>query len=81
MKAVRNIGVKQFQKNFTKIATQAQRGVSFDVFRHSTPLFRIAPPHRQEQKPRYHLRDVLAASFASDDPKLSARIDTILYGA
>lgn len=76
------IGVKQFHAEFKQIAERAQRGTSFLVVRHRTPLFRIEPViARTAQKKKYTLKDLEKIHFRTgNDPDLSKKIDRIVYG-
>jgi hypothetical protein len=71
------IGIKEFHKNFVKIAQKAKKGQSFVVVKHSEPLFKIEPP---ENTKKYNLQDFKKIQFKSKDKDLSKNIDQILYG-
>jgi antitoxin (DNA-binding transcriptional repressor) of toxin-antitoxin stability system len=72
------IGVKHLQTKFAAVARAAQRGQSFLVMKHTTPLFRIEPVEKR-QEPRYTIDDLKAIRFTSRDRNLSKKIDAYLY--
>lgn len=72
------IGIKEFHKNFVKIAQKAKKGHSFIVFKHSEPLFKIEPP--EEKKNKYTLEDFKKLRFTGGGKNLSKKIDSIVYG-
>lgn len=73
------IGVKELHANLPKIARQVQRGVSFVVLKHTTPLFRIEPI-KKDTKKTYSLKDFEKLQFHSGEKNLSKKIDAIVYG-
>ncbi|MBI4252568.1 hypothetical protein HY623_00080 [Candidatus Uhrbacteria bacterium] len=72
------IGVKHLQTRFKDVARAAQKGQSFLVMKHTTPLFRIEPVTKKKE-PRYTIDDIMTIRFTSRDRNLSKKIDTYLY--
>ena len=75
------IGVKQLYTDFQKISKRVQKGESFIVMKHSTPLFRLVPYQKVNQEKRpYTLKDLQKLQFRSGDKDLSKKVDRIVYG-
>ncbi|MBI4599764.1 hypothetical protein HY732_02475 [Candidatus Uhrbacteria bacterium] len=72
------IGVKHLQTRFKDVTRAAQKGQSFLVMKHTTPLFRIEPVTKKKEA-RYTLDDLMTIRFTSRDRNLSKKIDDYLY--
>ena len=74
------IGVKEFLKNFSKVAEKVQKGQSFVVVKHLKPLFCIGPTETTPKK-KFTLADFQKLQTKSKGNKSVSRdIDKILYG-
>ncbi len=72
------IGVKQLYKNLKKISQKVAKGESFVVVKHSEPIFKVVPYHKEKAK-RYTLKDLKQLQFKSKDKRLSEKIDKLVY--
>ncbi|MDP2630695.1 MAG: hypothetical protein Q8P56_04775 [Candidatus Uhrbacteria bacterium] len=72
------IGVKHLQTRFKDVARAAQKGQSFLVMKHTTPLFRIEPVSKKKDA-KYTIDDLMSLRFKSHDPNLSKKIDEYMY--
>ena len=72
------IGIKELQRDLTKIAREARRGASFIVLKHAVPMFRIEPPALQNKK--YSWADIEKLQVHTGQQNLSRDIDKIVYG-
>lgn len=68
------IGVKHLQTRFKDVARAAQKGQSFLVMKHTTPLFRIEPVTKKEQS-CYTINDMTSIRFKSRDKNLSKKVN------
>jgi antitoxin (DNA-binding transcriptional repressor) of toxin-antitoxin stability system len=78
-KVIKKIGTRELSRNLKSVKQAVARGTVFEVYDRTNPLFRIVPIDNSKGK-EYTFADLSALQFSTDDPKLSEKVDEIVYG-
>ena len=76
---VKKIGTRELSRNLKSVKQAVARGTEFEVYDRTNPLFRIVPITSSKPK-KYTFADLSDLQFSTNDPKLSEKIDDIVYG-
>ena len=73
------IGIRELYQNLRKVIIAIQAGQKITVTRHAKELFVIVPIAAAKSYKKYKLSDFKKLAVKTDDAKMSAEIDKILY--